>query len=338
MASFGTRHIINPFDKFGEYMALALRAPAAYHLLRWLTALPGSEIARHRQPPRGKWVLCGFGGFGQVMQQTLAAAGLPVTIIDRVQPANSTLEWIAGDGTGADALRRAGIADAVGIVAATGDDVNNLSVLVTARELKRELFTVLRQNKIANRALFDAFESDFTMVASEIVAHECLALLTTPLLAPFLDALRAADDGWAEALLARLTARHGSTVPRVWSVTLNLVQAPAVYRVLMHDEARMTLGGLLRAPVTERPELECSVLMLRRDGELPRLLPGADQSLRLGDQLLLVGSERARRELELTLFNALTLQYVLTGVDSPGGLVWEWLARRRAKRIAFGEE
>lgn len=33
MASFGTRHIINPFEKFAEYMALALHAPAAYNLL-----------------------------------------------------------------------------------------------------------------------------------------------------------------------------------------------------------------------------------------------------------------------------------------------------------------
>jgi Trk K+ transport system NAD-binding subunit len=51
MASFGTRHIINPFEKFGEYMALALHSPAAYHLLLWLTGLPGTTVTRHRDPP-----------------------------------------------------------------------------------------------------------------------------------------------------------------------------------------------------------------------------------------------------------------------------------------------
>ena len=36
-----------------------------------------------------------------------------------------------------------------------------------------------------------------------------------------------------------------------------------------------------------------------------------------------------REDLDLVLFNAHTLDYVLTGQDSPGGLVWEWLAARR---------
>jgi len=85
MASFGTRHIINPFEKFGEYMALALHSPAAYHLLLWLTGLPGTTVTRHRDPPAGKWVLCGYGSFGKVMTQALENAALPVTIIDRAR-------------------------------------------------------------------------------------------------------------------------------------------------------------------------------------------------------------------------------------------------------------
>ena len=328
MASFGTRHIINPFEKFGEYMALALHSPAAYHLLLWLTGLPGTTITRHREPPAGKWVLCGYGAFGRVMTQALEGAGLPVTIIDHAPPIDPSHTWIKGDGTGADALRAAGIADAVGIVAATANDVNNLSTVVTARELNPRLFTVLRQNHVANRTLFAAFESDFAMVPSEIVAHECIAILTTPLLAPFLDAVRRADDNWSQQLLDTLTQRFGWDVPTVWSVTINIAQAPSAYRLLMrHDTLR--LGQLLRAPVTDRPPLACRPLLLLREGDPPHLLPDDEQDIRLGDQLLLVGAESARKDLDLTLFNAHTLSYVLTGQDSPGGLVWEWLAARR---------
>ena len=60
-------------------------SPAAYHLLLWLTGLPGTTITRHREPPAGKWVLCGYGAFGRVMTQALEGAGLPVTIIDRAR-------------------------------------------------------------------------------------------------------------------------------------------------------------------------------------------------------------------------------------------------------------
>lgn len=330
MASFGTRHIINPFEKFGEYMALALHSPAAYHLLLWLTGLPGTTVTRHRDPPAGRWVLCGYGTFGRVMTGALENAGLPVTIIDRAPPADPAHIWVKGDGTGHEALQAAGIHDAVGIVAATGHDVNNLSIVVTARQMNPGLFTVLRQNQVANRALFDAFESDFTMVPSEIVSHECLAILTTPLLAPFLDAVRKSDEPWACGLLDDLTGRFGWDVPAVWSVTLNLAQAPSVYRLLMRGATRPSLDELLRAPVTDRPALACRPLLLMRDGRRPSLLPAGHETLQLGDQILFVGTEQARKELGLTLFNGHTLQYVLTGKDSPGGLVWEWLARRRA--------
>lgn len=332
MASFGTRHIINPFEKFGEYMALALHSPAAYHLLLWLTGLPGTTVTRHRDPPAGRWVLCGYGTFGRVMTSALENAGLPVTIIDRAPPADPTHTWVKGDGTGHEALQAAGIQDAVGIVAATGHDVNNLSIVVTARQMNPGLFTVLRQNQVANRALFDAFESDFTVVPSEIVSHECLAILTTPLLAPFLDAVRKSDEPWACELLNELTGRFGWDVPTVWSITLNLAQAPSIYRALMRQEAAPTLDELLLAPVTGRPPLACRPLLLLRERCSPTILPAGDERIRLGDQILLVGTEQARRELGLTLFNGHTLQYVLTGQDSPGGLVWEWLARRRAER------
>ncbi|WP_346288320.1 NAD-binding protein [Zoogloea sp.] len=332
MASFGTRHIINPFEKFGEYMALALHSPAAYHLLLWLTGLPGTTVTRHRDPPAGRWVLCGYGTFGRVMTGALENAGLPVTIIDRAPPADPAHIWVKGDGTGHEALEAAGIHDAVGIVAATGHDVNNLSIVVTARQMNPGLFTVLRQNQVANRALFDAFESDFTMVPSEIVAHECLAILTTPLLAPFLDTVRKSDEPWADGLLNDLTGRFGWDVPTVWSVTLNLAQAPSVYRILMRGAARPSLDELLRAPVTDRPALACRPLLLVREEQPPRLLPAGHEKLQLGDQILFVGTEQARKELGLTLFNGHTLQYVLTGKDSPGGLVWEWLARRRTAR------
>ena len=67
--------------------------------------------------------------------RALENAGLPVTIIDRAAPLAPEHTWYKGDGTGAEALSAAGIHDAVGIVAATANDVNNLSTVVTAKQL-----------------------------------------------------------------------------------------------------------------------------------------------------------------------------------------------------------
>jgi voltage-gated potassium channel len=73
----------------------------------------------------------------------------------------------------------------VGIVAAGDNDTNNLSIAMTAKEVNPDLFVVVRQNRVANEVLFDAYDADFTMVPSRIVARECLALITSPLLTAF---------------------------------------------------------------------------------------------------------------------------------------------------------
>lgn len=327
MASFGTRHIINPFEKFGEYLALALHSPGAWHLLSWLTGLPGTTVKRHRDPPRGEWILCGHGRFGRMMVQALDQEAVPVTIIDRQPAEEFGHRWVQGDGTGQAALELAGVRRAVGIVAATSNDVDNLSIAVTARELNPNLFVVVRQNLYTNHALFDAFESDLNVVPSEIVAHECLAILTTPLLVPFLNEIKRRDDAWCTHVLNRLTCRFDWTVPAVWSARINLSNAPALYRALMHGTT-ITLGALLRAPYDRASELPCEVLYLYRDDGDNIVMPPERTEIRAGDELLLVGRRHARAELEMTFSNEHTLDYVLTGEDIPGGWVWERLSRR----------
>jgi voltage-gated potassium channel len=330
MASFGTRYIINPYERFGEYMALSLHAPAAYQLIAWLTGLPGTVIRRHRNPPHGLWILCGYGHFGRSIARAMQREGVPIAVIDRHEPGArepDSLKWIQGDGTGAPALLEAGIRNAVGIVAGTRNDVNNLSIAVTARELNPGLFVILRQNADNNRPLFEAFESDVTVVPSQIIANECLAILTTPLLAPFLERVRKADEEWSQRVLKRLTDRFGWEVPQVWGVRINVRQAPALYRALMQNGETITLDGLLKDPSNRKEWLFAEVLYLNRDDGDHLTLPRADTVIRPGDELLLAGSRRARALLALAMENAHALNYVLTGTDLPGGIVWETIAR-----------
>ncbi|MDI3489657.1 MAG: voltage-gated potassium channel [Thauera sp.] len=332
MASFGTRHIINPFERFGETLALALHAPAASQLLDWLTGLPGSTVERRRDPPRGHWIVCGHGRFGRWMVDAMDAEALPVTIIDRELRPDSTHRWVQGDGTGANALKEADVMQATGIVAGTSSDVDNLSIAVTARELNPELFVILRQNQYANQALFDAFESDITVLPSEIIAHECLAILGTPLLVPFLREVRMRDESWCSTQLERLTARLGWTVPEIWSERLNLKSAPALYRRLMRGET-VTLDMLLRSPTDRTVPLDCEVLYLDRDDDDHLLMPAGNTSLRPGDELLLAGTRRARSDLGLGIGNEHTLAYLITGEDLPGGWIWLRLARRGRRSL-----
>ncbi len=314
MHSFGTNHIINPFARFGEQLALAIAAPANYRLISWLTGLPGTHLAPETSPPRGAWVVCGYGRFGREVVQAFHAQGLEVTVIDPVAAGDPGMPTVRGLGTEATPLRAAGIESAVGIVAGTDDDVNNLSIVVTARELNAGLFTIVRQNNEAYHALFEAFDADMTMVSSELIASECLSVIRTPLLVPFLRIARAEDEDWAAALTDRLQETIGERAPAMWSVTLNISEAPAVYRCLM-QAGRVAVADLLRHPAQREERLPCVPLYLRRAGK-EMVLPPDDYALAPGDEVLFAGRSSARNLQQSIRFNEKVFTYALSG-DQP---------------------
>ncbi|HYE34777.1 potassium channel family protein [Methylocaldum sp.] len=329
MASFGTRHIIDPFDKFGEYLALAIRSPGSYQLLEWLTGLPGTELVAEREPPRGHWLVCGYGRFGQAIIRHIEHENLDVTLIDpRPSDRGTPWRWVVGEGTRAETLSEAGIDRAVGIIAGTDNDINNLAIVVTARELNPDLFVVLRQNLQANRELFRAFNSDFTVVPSEIIAHECLAILTTPLLSRFLAIVKHKDDAWADSVVARISAATGTLVPATWSVTLDRQQAPAV--VEMIHRFAITLDALLRDSADRDRRMSCVPLMVVRGAEEVEI-PAPEFVLREDDRILFAGLSSVVPHQQSILRNPDVLHYVLFGTEVANSWVWRKLAGAKAR-------
>jgi len=331
MASFGTDHIINPFARFGQQLALAISAPANYRLLAWLTALPGTPLGPEVAPPRGHWVVCGYGAFGREVVRAFHAQGLAVTVIDPAAPDDPEVPVVRGTGTEAAPLADAGIRTAVGIVAGTDDDVNNLSIVVTARELNPGLFTIIRQNLQANQSLFDAFDADMTMVSSQLIAAECLAVVRAPLLEPFLARVRSHDQAWAVAVTARLLEALGDLSPAIWSVTLNISDAPSMYKLLMQG-GHVRVGDLSREPGRRDARLALVPLMLQREEELVEL-PDADFELQPGDQLLFAGRGEARDRQQLSLYRDVVRDYVVTGRDPSTGWLWQRLQGRRTSDL-----
>jgi Trk K+ transport system NAD-binding subunit len=329
MASFGTDHIVYPFERFGEYLASAIDTPASCRLMELLVGVPGWRPRPDSEPPHGHWVVCGYGRFGREVVKSLNREGLDVTIIEPDPAEVPGLRRVHGQGTEAHTLVEAGVLDAVGIVAGTDDDVNNLSIAMTAVGLKHDLYVVLRQNLHANRALFEAFRGHLVMVPSEIIAHEIFALITTPLMSRFLRIVKEKDNLWADALAQRLLGEVGADISAAWSVRIDRTGAPAVLAAVGVAGAEVALEILLHDPrVRDRIVAAVPLLLVRAEAELP--LPAATVHLRAGDHILFAGTRRARALQTLTLRNANVLDYVRTGRDAPGGWIWQWLSRRQA--------
>ncbi len=323
MASFGTDHIINPYVLFGEQLAVRVHAIGTYILHEWLTDVPGDTLPPPECPPMGRWIVCGYGRFGKSVVKNLEREHMTTTIVEAMPELTGCENCIVGSGTEAKTLIEAGVHDAVGIIAGTDNDINNLSIVMTAYELNPKLFVIVRKNGRHNNALFKKFDANITMQPHDIIAHECLAHMISPLLAQFLALARNQSNAWANSLVSHLVSVVGEAVPETWAVTINSKNASAVAAFIQQNRG-VTLLNLTQDPANRQKYLPVVPLMLLRNNE-PWLLPAESTFLNEGDQILFCGKPMAKSTQPRLLNSHKDLTYIVDGVEVPDSLIWRWL-------------
>ncbi len=330
MRSFGTDIVIDPYAIFAERLFLGLISPVKYLVQDWLITVEGSRLRKRLDPPEGRWIVCGAGRFGSKVLERLDDSGLPYTVVevhpDRLEMYESA---VLGRGTEAHTLIEAGVQDAVGIIAGTGDDIDNLSIIMTALELNRDLFVVARQEKQENDALFDASGAHLVAKRSQIVARRILAIVTNPLLQPFLQHLVRQDDDFAERTAARLKAVLSNKAPSMWVADLSNDHGHGL-RTARDLGVTLKLEHITHNTRSEEGEtLACVCLVLER-GAQRLFLPEPDYELLEGDRLLFAGRGAARREMVFSLTEPALLAGLATGRHLPRGALMRRFARKRA--------
>jgi voltage-gated potassium channel len=314
--------VIDPFNTFGVSFALAIHQPCTYRLLRILGSLPGDAFPQQVIPPKGQWILCGYGRFGRAMDRHLRGEGVTLSVIESSAEISRPAA-VVGTGTDTSSLVAADIHGAAGIIAGTDSDIANLGILLNARELNPGIFTVLRQNLDINNPLVTAARPDLVMETSRIVVGQIVVELINPLLRRFLALARDQSAVWAEALVDQLLAFDERATPECFTVAITCEEAPAVHELLA-DGRRCTLGHLLRDPMTQGESLCCVALLAEHAGQLT-LLPEVGHALRAGEQVLFAGVPGAARRMRTSLFEAPVLHYVMTGEDLPVSWMARWL-------------
>jgi len=330
MDSFGTDHIVDPFDLFSLYLATAFQAPCLYLIQEWLSGHPNQKLEEPVYPPKeGCWIVCGYGRFGKAVYKRLRDEGIEAAVIE-MQPEKTGRPQglcIKGRGTEAITLKEAGVEAAVGLVAGTDDDVNNLSIIMTARELNPELFVIARQNRQENQALFEAVDEDMLMHPSFIIANRIRMLLSTPLLSDFLGLALFNDDAWACELASAIAATVDVEAPVVWELDINTEAAPALCSAIAAGNT-ITLEEIMLSPRDREQQLSCVALMhVRHDTSV--LLPKQEQILKQGDRLLFCGKSTADSKMRWGMLNENVLSYIRTGEAHPDGAFWRMLRRMR---------
>jgi len=326
MASFGTDHIINPFDTFADYLSSALTSPSRYLLHQWLSSSYNTPLCEPISPPKGRWVLCGYGRFGKAVYKKLLEHGLPVTVIEnRPDLTHPPDDSVIGRGTEADTLESALIHKAVGIIAGTDHDVNNLSIVITAKELNSKLFTIARQEYSSNSEIFAAANLNMVTNHSSLIASQLLAQITTPLTANFLDVVKRQSNEWAQILVSKLADCVDDMNPLSWVISINSRRAPAFIE-RSSQGGDIVLHHLMREPTNRKKMLPCVALMLQR-GNKEILLPDNKTPIRPNDRILFAGNINAKWKINHIVTSSEALHYTITGTHPPTGYFWNWITK-----------
>jgi len=333
MASFDTDYIINPFEMFAKRLALAIRSPMAYLVYDWFTNPYHSLFDEPPNIPKGKWLLCGYGRFGKALSRHLQYEGLQTMIIEAEPkythaPKNS----IIGEGTEAVTLKDAGITNADGLVAGTDNDSNNLSIVITAKQIKRgqKLFPVARQNYEENTKVFAAAHVDLVMQPALIVAREIMAIVKTPLLAEFLSLVNRQNKEWLNQLISQLIGLFESQIAATWSMNIaksmdNKVRVFVekhplkIIDLMRSTNHRDKLNSCLPLMIKYKSAVSVNSYQPRLSSKGYKLLPSLEDKINLGDEILFCGDISAMKSMQMLVSQQDLIKYVILGIEYQQG-------------------
>jgi len=328
LASFNTDHIIDPFETFADELITTLREPYKHLIYDVIVNSHHKVWTSPHQDTSGRWVICGYGRLGRALEEKFRERNIEMTFIE-VTPdqRDAPKGTILGVGTEAETLLNADIENAVGIIAGTPDDADNLSIIITARDLNPDLITIARQNYDSNKPVFRAADVNIIMEPGREIADEIYMIIRTPLLRPFFQHLRAYDRDWCRELFMKMTATMDDQELEIWAISVNEKSSPALTNHIRRG-FKVRIDALMRDPRDRTQDQRVHPLFLKK-GDTYLIAPSRSTCLDIGDEVLFCGQFKARRRMSWIRDNYNVLRYVKTGREGPDGLVWRWLFQRR---------
>jgi len=213
----------------------------------------------------GHYIICGYGRTGAEIANQLANNKLEFIVIDKevdfeeISQENNFL-FINGDATNDDVLEKAGLARAKGLFCSLSDDVDNLYLTLSARNLNPKINIVSRCVKAVNKTKFQKAGASNIILPYEISGRRMVASVIKPLVVDFLDVVIHTTGEDLELKMEQFEIKKGSELTN---------------KTIISSEMRQKIGII--------------VIAIKRGSEF-MTNPAPDTVLREGDYLITLGT------------------------------------------------
>ncbi len=266
---------VHPLDGAGRVFASLLMivgvGTVAYALSSAVQSVIQSELVatfgqrrrfREMNKLRNHFIICGAGRVGSHIIRDIERADVPFVAIEKDAAKVAALiergvNVLVRDATLEETLREAGVERARGLVACLADDADNVYVVLTARDLNRDLHIVARAVEEQAAAKLMRAGANRVVAPTLIGSHRMAQALLKPAVHDFIDSM-AADD--LDLDFEQVEIAHGSA--------------------LVGHKLRFT---------TIRSELDVVIISIRRRNGETFFKPSGDAIIMSGDVLIAIG-------------------------------------------------
>ncbi|GGD44097.1 potassium channel family protein [Muriicola marianensis] len=138
-------------------------------------------------------IVCGFGRNGMQAAERLKAYNRPFIVIERdkeiIEKFEDEILFVEGDANDDNVLMEAGVERASYLIAALPDDAENLFVVLSARQLNKNLFIISRASKVTSQKKLELGGADKVIMPDKIGGDHMASLVVIPDLITFMDQL-----------------------------------------------------------------------------------------------------------------------------------------------------
>ncbi|HZO81662.1 MAG TPA: potassium channel protein [Candidatus Binataceae bacterium] len=276
-------HEVKPLDTSGRLFTMALiitGVGAAFYLFAAITQFVvegqlreflGRAAMKHRiDQLEGHIVICGYGRMGRVVAEEMAAAGLPMVVIERdavreAELREAELLYVIGSALEDRVLEQAGVRRARAIAVATASDADNVYITLSARTMNPTIRILARGESEAGLQHLRMAGADVVISAYQWAGMRLAASILRPSVVDFLE-LSIPGRG-AEIDLEEVRVAAGSTL----------------------------IGQPISAVERSAPRLR--IIALKRGNEPTALIPDPATRIAAGDFLVAIGDRETLRRL-----------------------------------------